>query len=107
MQFCNQVGIPHSEFLSWDETDQEAAIEYELHNAERCPHCGTFADEWLDDKGRHKEPQPYIAHTVNCLGCEAIAESRERIPDKQRSHIYVFLRVNEEAHRGRGRFGRR
>jgi hypothetical protein len=107
MQFCNQAGIPHSEFLSWEESDQEAAMEYELHSGERCPGCGTFPSDWLDEKGQHKEPQPFLAHTVNCLGCEALAEARDKIPDKQRSHIYVFLRVNEAAHRGYRRFGRR
>jgi hypothetical protein len=102
------MGIPHSEFLSWDEHDQEAAIEYELHAGERCPNCGTFPDEWLNDKGQPHTVDPYIAHTVNCLGCETLSAARDEIPDKQRDHIYVFLRLNEEAHRGRFRkLGRR
>ena len=106
MEYCHQAGIPHSEYLSWSDHDQEATIEYMLHSKARCPGCGTFPDEWLAEDGRPHPIDPYIATTVNCLGCETIAAAREEIPQDKQAHVYVYLQVNED-YRGSGRFGRR
>jgi hypothetical protein len=107
MEYCHHAGIPHSEFLSWDERDQEAEIEYMLYDKSRCPGCGTFPEEWFGEDNRHLQPPPYLPTTINCLGCETLADTRDQIPDKQQSHIHVYLQPNEEAHRGRYRQGRR
>lgn len=34
------LGIPHSEFLSWSEDDQDKALAWQAEQADQCPSCG-------------------------------------------------------------------
>jgi hypothetical protein len=64
-------------FLDWDEEDQAKALAYQRWTAARCPQCGSFPDEWLDERGRLLIDPPYEAEIVSCNGCRAVAEVQE------------------------------
>ena len=63
MHFCDQAGIPHSEFLAWDQRDQAKQLAFMLEKAERCARCGTADWEWNEDN-RAYEPVERL-----CWGC--------------------------------------
>ena len=86
------LGIPYSEFLAWDEQDQDLALAWLQAKAIRCPSCGTVPDEWLDEDGKHLEPQPYIATAHRCLGCETLHEKHEEVkgPDGHTDRRYTI-----------------
>lgn len=91
MEYCALQGIPRSEFLSWSESDQDAAVAYMLHKRKKCPHCGSDPTEWLYDNGEYREPPPYRAASFLCGGCEAIEDKIKEIPDGERAKYHVFL----------------
>lgn len=109
MEFCTSNGIPHSKFLSWPEEDQDEALMFLLNRKTNCPRCGTNPDDWLDDQGRHIEPQPYETVAILCLGCEAISDKRKEVDSSVLSgsadHYHVHLRPrvrNREQHNLQG-----
>lgn len=63
MSFCNEKGMPHSEFLAWTPQDRAKALAYILHEAEKCSLCGTAPWEWEENKFAY-EPQEH-----RCQGC--------------------------------------
>jgi hypothetical protein len=63
MSFCNEQGIPHSEFLSWDAEDRAKQLAYMMESAERCDMCGTAEWEWEEN------PFAYEAIDHFCKGC--------------------------------------
>lgn len=63
MRFCNDSGIPHSEFLEWDAADRAKTIAYMMEEAERCSMCGTADWEWEENKNA------YTAVEHHCRGC--------------------------------------
>ncbi len=68
MRLCNTWGIPHSEFLLWDDEDRAKALAYERHRAQICEMCGTAPWEWDEKQGGSRfayEPVEEI-----CPGCE-------------------------------------
>lgn len=64
MAICDDYGIPHSEFLAWDEDDQDLAIAYRIYKAEHCSQCGTAEEEWKKDNFA------YHPEVRRCRGCE-------------------------------------
>lgn len=60
----------------WTPDDSELALAWKRVQAERCNSCGTFKDEWEDDRFA------YIAHTWVCPGCENIENERHNDPAK-------------------------
>jgi hypothetical protein len=66
MAYCGPRGIPLSEFLRWDRTDQDAALAWSAHENRRCGNCGTHPDEWAE------EQFPYHAHLTECRGCKQL-----------------------------------
>lgn len=69
------LGIPHSEFLSWDEDDQDKALAYQHEQSIRCGECGTSRAEWEDD------PLAYMGDAWTCMGCETIELEQENTAD--------------------------
>jgi hypothetical protein len=63
MSFCNEHGIPHSEFLGWDPEDRAKALAFVFEKSMRCELCGTAEWEWDADR-RAYEPVEKI-----CMGC--------------------------------------
>lgn len=88
------LGIPHSKFLDWDETDQDKALAWHDLQSSRCSHCGTYPDEWLDADGQIKDPPPYTVDSTRCRGCLELEEERKAA---EQGHavmhgLYFFLR---------------
>lgn len=79
MAYCGPRGIPLSEFLSWDETDQDAAMAWQMHEARRCPSCKTHPDEWDEDAGGRRDA--YAADIAVCPGCRTLDAARSRHED--------------------------
>jgi hypothetical protein len=63
MSFCNEKGIPHSEFLQWVPEDRAKALAYIMENAQRCTMCGTAPWEWEENRFA------YAATEEFCQGC--------------------------------------
>lgn len=66
MGYCGPRGIPLSTFLSWDQSDQDAALEWAGYESRRCNSCGYHPDEG----GAH-------AHVDVCPGCVELERRRE------------------------------
>jgi predicted Fe-S protein YdhL (DUF1289 family) len=69
------LGIPHSEFLSWTEDDQDKALAYHREMARMCKGCGTRQEEWDDD------PDAYIGDLQYCEGCARLADERNNLSE--------------------------
>jgi hypothetical protein len=63
MSFCNEKGIPHSQFLGWTPQDRAKALAYLLSESERCTLCGTAPWEWEENR------YAYEPEEVSCKGC--------------------------------------
>ena len=63
MAFCNDKGIPHSEFLLWRQEDRAKALAFIMESSLRCSMCGTAPWEWEDN------PYAYAAVEEFCKGC--------------------------------------
>lgn len=63
MNFCNEKGIPHSKFLSWDPEDRAKAVAYMLEAAAKCSMCGTAPWEWEQNKFAYTPVEEF------CQGC--------------------------------------
>lgn len=79
MAYCGPLGIAHSEFLSWDDLDQDKAIAWLGFEKSRCPGCNTFPHEYLDDEGRVLNQPPYIVYSERCYGCVGIEDKNKEI----------------------------
>lgn len=96
MEYCGPLGIPHSTFLSWDPEDQDKAIAWKIHEASRCSSCGTYPEDWLDSEGRYIDPQPFVAKTIRCVGCQVLDDKREEIDKDARGSVRAYLARNRE-----------
>lgn len=67
MAYCGPKGIPLSQFLSWSEADQDAALAWQSHENRRCGGCGTHPDDWNEKQGGSR----YAWHSEHyqCPGC--------------------------------------
>jgi len=63
MSFCNEHGIPHSEFLDWDPEDRAKAVAYLIEHGLRCQLCGTAEWEWENNKFAFTAVEEF------CQGC--------------------------------------
>lgn len=71
MRFCNEHGMPHSQFLDWNPDDQAKALAMMFDDAQRCQLCGTADWEWEQDRHAY---EPVLK---TCLGCYYKEISRE------------------------------
>lgn len=100
LAYCVPLGIPHSTFLDWDDDDRAKAIAYRRWDSARCGQCGTFPDEWLDERGRVMADPPWEPEVVSCEGCRQIDETRKQIADEGVPGLQVRLvppRPDEES----------
>lgn len=77
MRFCNDNGIPHSEFLRWDAVDRAKQIAYMMEEGTRCSLCGTADWEWEENK------RAYLPIEHFCRGCyieKSYSEDQELLP---------------------------
>lgn len=79
MAYCGPRGIPLTEFLAWDETDQDAALAWQSYESRRCRACGHHPDE----PARH----PHIDVCPDCVQLErARALEDAKVPG---AHVHL------------------
>lgn len=81
LQYCYENGLPHSQFLAWDEADRAKMLAFHLEKGERCYLCGTAPWEWDPEKGGSRFA--YEAVVVDCHGCyvkESVARDMNDVP---------------------------
>ena len=77
MSWCADKGIPHSEFMEWDQDDRDKVIAAQMEKNRRCSSCGTAGWEWEEDRFA------YHAESYRCMGCmhlDSLNESSEDLP---------------------------
>jgi hypothetical protein len=80
MSYCEERGIPYSELKSWADDDQHKLLAFRQWNADRCPGCGTFPNDWINDLGRLVDDPPFEAYAIACNGCRAIDMTQRDLP---------------------------
>lgn len=75
MAYCGPRGIPLSQFLSWPEADQQAALGWQVNESRRCTACGTHPDEWDEKSGGDRNA--YHAELSQCPGCVQLERLKE------------------------------
>ena len=63
LSYCNEHGIPHSEFLEWLPEDRAKALAFVLEKGARCDMCGTAEWEWDADRRAYEPVEKF------CMGC--------------------------------------
>lgn len=63
MSFCNEKGIPHSEFLQWEPEDRAKALAFITESGLRCSMCGTAGWEWEENRFAYTPTDEF------CQGC--------------------------------------
>lgn len=91
MSYCAPIGLPHSQFLSWDQDDQDKALAFTVEQRRACSGCGTVTDDWFDEEGQDRVIPPYVAKTKYCPGCHELADTQAEIPEDRKSFTYVYL----------------
>ena len=93
LAYCAPLGLPHSEFLSWNDDDQDKALAWVTDQAELCAGgCGTRASEWDPKQGGHRFA--YITQTRRCPGCELIDMAQQHMrehPEQNRGMLLGLL----------------
>lgn len=85
----------------WTEDDLTKAVALVVwerkKDKETCHFCGTPPQEWIDERGRVKNPPPYETYWETCHGCAAKQRAKNEHGDDADPATTVHLRVNEEA----------
>lgn len=91
MGYCGPRGIRYSEFLDWDQLDQDAALAWQARELARC-RCGQVPAEWreydemghpvLDEHGAHAEAKvkPFFVAEEFCPACRDLARANDSSP---------------------------
>lgn len=91
MDYCGPRGIPLSEFLSWDDDDQDAALLWQAHESRRCSGCGTHPEEWDPATGGRRDA--YKPELRMCPGCMQLEQRRAQLADGPAMHgAHLVLR---------------
>ena len=78
LQYCVPLGIPHSEFKSWSESDQDKALAFNIAKNEICDMCGSREADWVDEETGRLLEKPYLTPVgIRCHGCAQIAQYKE------------------------------
>lgn len=77
MQFCTEVGLPHSKFLEWSVEDRMKTVAFLLEKADRCALCGTAQWEWEENKRAY---QPVEHHCPGCYLKHVAGEEQAMMP---------------------------
>lgn len=80
MGYCGPRGIPLSQFLSWDQADQDAALAWAGHESRRCSSCGHHPD--VDDRTVH-------THVDVCPGCARTAMASKAASETPGAHVHL------------------
>lgn len=77
LQFCNEHGLPHSQFLEWEPEDRAKALAFILEKGERCVMCGTAEWEWKENRFAY---EAVGRHCPGCYTTDVANEGSERLP---------------------------
>lgn len=77
LQFCNEHGIPHSEFLGWEPADRAKALAFVIEKGQRCTMCGTAQWEWDENRFAY---EPVEKRCPGCYVKDVMAEGTSRNP---------------------------
>ena len=75
LEYVVPLGIPHSEFLAWADSDQDKALAWVAEQKKVCSGCGTRKTEWKRDKFA------YVGQYEICPGCELIEMEKKNVPE--------------------------
>lgn len=89
MSYCGPKGIPLSEFLSWREDDQQAALMWQAWESRRCGDCGTHPEDW--DEDQHGSRDAYKAQPRVCQGCVELQRLRDDPNLQERRGVHLHL----------------
>lgn len=95
LQFCNEHGIPHSEFLKWDPVDKAKLVAFMAEKAARCIMCGTADWEWDPKAGGNR--RAYEPVEKYCPGCYMKAAARSSDPGRNMDGITIELARNDNS----------
>lgn len=70
----------------------------------RCKSCGTFTQDWVDERGRVLREPPLKVELSECWGCAAMGAARERFEEQLKDRSYRLVWVPNEAARPRDRW---
>jgi hypothetical protein len=76
MDYCAPRGLPLSQFLSWPQIDQDAALAWQQRQAEVCGGCGIHPD--VTDPELGGDPSALKLGTRLCVTCEIKESESER-----------------------------
>ena len=89
MAYCGPLGIPLSVFLSWSQDDQDAALAWSRHEAQRLPD-GTHPDDWDPDAGGSRTA--WHAHVEHAQGLVELQRARTSEEAKERGAFVALAR---------------
>jgi hypothetical protein len=106
MSFCNEHGIPHSEFLEWSPEDRAKALAFLMEKALRCDMCGTAEWEWDADRRAYEPVEKfcmgcYLKHMADEGGGQMPGTSIIMEPSRGQKAAKRLQRLKAEAYRGR------
>lgn len=85
LAYCVPLGLPHSEFLSWEDEDQDKALAYLRDKATVCGGCGTRPREWAGDRFA------FVAQHSVCPGCEVLEMEPDNVHENQKGVRYFLV----------------
>jgi len=105
MAFCNEHGLPHSEFLSWEPEDRAKALAFVFEKATRCELCGTADWEWEADRKAYEPVEKfcmgcYLKHMADEGGGQMPGTSFIMEPTKTQASAKRHKRMKRDAYRG-------
>lgn len=100
LSFCNEHGLPHSQFLHWHPEDRAKALAFLTEKGLRCVLCGTAEWEWDPEQGGRRDAYEPVEH--RCHGCYLKAKAQSHDPTRDSDGITIDLlptRTREAAQR--------
>lgn len=90
MRVCEKYQISYSEFLGWDDDDQDLAIAYEIFQADKCGRCGTSRERWESDRFAY---EPVVER---CRGCEMMEKQQQTLTEQRGTEgMYVVMQPSK------------
>jgi len=105
MAYCNEHGIPHSEFLDWPPEDRAKALAFLMEKGLRCDMCGTAEWEWDADRRAYEPVEKfcmgcYLKHMADEGGGQMPGTSIVMEPSRSQKAAQRLQRLKREAYRG-------
>lgn len=89
MDYCGPRGLPLSQFLSWSEDDQQAALAWQSRDAARCKDCGTHAEDWDPEQGGSRDAYHVVIR--ECQGCVELQRTHDNPQLQQARGVHLHL----------------